>query len=182
VGSISFWVAGNIVDGGGAPDNTDYWKTMSFTVRGPSEAPVNQSRQVISSTGDYAGLYGPKDNAAAEEQARQDALSENVMDNGVVWFFTSLVALIIGGVLQREILERKHGTGPSHLDKQLAYPEGLRRGLLSLGLALLGLYWLDNGAGAYMWTTAMFCSAWAAYGVYRTVLAARTPPTVMDLL
>ena len=53
---------------------------------------------------------------------------------------------------------------------------------MSIGLALLGLYWLAEGAGSYLWTTAFFCSAWAAYGVYRTVLAARTPPTPKDIM
>ena len=104
------------------------------------------------------------------------------MSNGTTWFFISLVALIVGGIFQREILERKHGTGPSHLDKQLAYPEGLRRGILSIVLAILGLYWLDNDAGGHLWATAFFCSAWAAYGVYRTVLAAQTPPTDKDMM
>ncbi|HIF04359.1 MAG TPA: hypothetical protein EYQ80_02815 [Candidatus Poseidoniales archaeon] len=104
------------------------------------------------------------------------------MASGITWFFTTLVALLVGGVVQREILERKHDTGPAHLDKQLAYPEGLRRGSMSIGLALLGLYWLAEGAGSYLWTTAFFCSAWAAYGVYRTILSARTPPTPKDIM
>ena len=182
VGDVIFWLAGNMVDGGGAPDTTDYWNTLSFVISSPSEtsAAADQSTRVISE-GDYS-LFEVHDDSAAIEQARQDELSENVMASGSSWFFTTLVALIVGGVLQREILERKHGTGPSHLDRQLAYPEGLRRGLLSAGLAILGLYWLDGGEGAYLWATAFFCSAWAAYGVYRTVLSTRTPPSVKDIM
>lgn len=182
VGDVIFWMAGNMVDGEGAPDETDYWNTLSFVVNAPSEtsAAADQNTRVISE-GDKS-LFDATDDSKAIEKAEQDALSKAVMASGITWFFTTLVALLVGGVVQREILERKHDTGPAHLDKQLAYPEGLRRGSMSIGLALLGLYWLAEGAGSYLWTTAFFCSAWAAYGVYRTVLAARTPPTPKDIM
>ena len=182
LGDVTFWMAGNMVDGAGAPDDQDMWNTLSFVIDSPSEtsAAANQSTRVIS-VGDYS-LFEEHDDAAALEQAEQDALSKVVMAGGITWFFTSLVALIIGGVVQKEILERRLDTGPDHLDKQLAYPEGLRRGLLAIGLALLGLHWMASDAGAYLWTTALFCSAWAAYGVYRTILAARTAPTPKDMM
>ena len=104
------------------------------------------------------------------------------MDAGVTWFFITLTALLVGAIFQKEILERKYDTGPAHLDRQLAYPEGLRRGLLTIAFALLGLNWLAGGSAAYLWSVAFFCSAWAAYGVYRTILAARTPPTAKDMM
>lgn len=182
VGDVTFWMAGNMVDGGGAPDDQDHWNTLSFVINSPAEAgaATDESARVIS-VGDYS-LFEQKEDHAALEQAEQDALSEVVMASGITWFFTSLVALIVGGVVQREILERKHGTGPDHLDRQLAYPEALRRGLLAVGLGLLGLHWMAAGQGAHLYATALFCSVWAAYGVYRTVLAARTPPTAMDMM
>ena len=91
-------------------------------------------------------------------------------------------ALLVGAVVQNEILERKYDTGPAHLDSQLAYPEGLRRGSFAVGFALLGLYWMAGDSAAYLWLTAFFCSAWAGFGVYRTVLAARTPPAAKDMM
>ncbi len=180
-GYVAFWLAGNIVDGAGAPDTTDYWNTMHFGIESETDAVWTGATQVIESTSN-PDLLKQKDDSAAEEKARQEALSKEVMNNGATWFFISLIALIVGGLFQREILERRHGTGPAHLDKQLAYPEGLRRGILSVGLALLALYWLKYDGGAHLWGTAFFCSAWAAYGLYRTILAARTPPTHMDIM
>ncbi len=180
-GYVSFWLAGNVVDGEGAPDDKDYWSTVHFGVDSVADSAWTNATQVIQATSDPTWLE-EKDDSAAEEKARQDALSKEVMNNGTTWFFISLIALIVGGVFQRELLERKHGTGPAHLDKQLAYPEGLRRGLLSISLALLALYWLKNDGGAHLWGTSFFCSAWAAYGLYRTVLAARTPPTHKDIM
>jgi len=177
-GYVKFWLAGNIVDGGGAPDTTDYWLTSHFGIDSVADTVWTNATQVIEAIKDLP----EGDNSAAEEKARQDALSKEVMNNGATWFFISLVALIVGGIFQREILERKHDTGPSHLDKQLAYPEGIRRGILAIGLAVLGLYWLKHDAGGHLWGTAFFCSAWAAYGVYRTILAARTPPKHMDIM
>ena len=35
VGAISFWLAGNSVDGSGVPDEGDYWNLLSFTVNAP---------------------------------------------------------------------------------------------------------------------------------------------------
>ena len=116
------------------------------------------------------------------EIEHQKAISEAVMDTGITWFFLTLTALLVGAVVQKEILERKYDTGPDHLDSQLAYPEGLRRGLLTVGFALLGLHWLSDDSAAYLWATAFFCSVWAGYGVYRTALAARTPPAAKDMM
>jgi len=104
------------------------------------------------------------------------------MHNGIIWFFITLTALLVGAIVQKEILERKYDTGPDHLDRQLAYPEGLRRGLLTIGFAFLGLYLLAGDAEAYLWSTTFFCSAWAGYGVYRTILAAKTPPKANDMM
>ena len=181
-GDVSFWIAGNMVNGDGAPNADDHWNTLSFIVNSPSEtsASSDQSTRVISS-GDHS-LFDQEVDAEALEIEHQKAISEAVMDTGVTWFFITLTALLVGALVQKEILERKYDTGPAHLDRQLAYPEGLRRGLLTVGFAFLGLYWMAGGSAAYLWTTALFCSAWAAYGVYRTSLAARTPPTAKDMM
>jgi len=182
VGDVAFWIAGNMVNDDGAPNSDDNWNTLSFVVNSPSQtsASSDQSTRVISS-GDHS-LFDQEVDEVALEIEHQHAVSEVVMDTGVTWFFISLTALLVGAVVQKEILERKFDTGPAHLDSQLAYPEGLRRGILAVGFALLGLYLLSGDSAAYLWSTAFFCSVWAGYGVYRTALAARTPPTVKDMM
>jgi len=182
VGDVAFWIAGNMVNDDGAPNSDDNWNTLSFVVNSPSQtsASSDQSTRVISS-GDHS-LFDQEVDEVALEIEHQHAVSEVVMDTGVTWFFISLTALLVGAVVQKEILERKFDTGPAHLDSQLAYPEGLRRGILAVGFALLGLYLLSGDSAAYLWSTAFFCSVWAGYGVYRTSLAARTPPTVKDMM
>jgi hypothetical protein len=182
VGDVAFWIAGNMVNDDGAPNSDDNWNTLSFVVNSPSQtsASSDQSTRVISS-GDHS-LFDQEVDEVALEIEHQHAVSEVVMDTGVTWFFISLTALLVGAVVQKEILERKFNTGPAHLDSQLAYPEGLRRGILAVGFALLGLYLLSGDSAAYLWSTAFFCSVWAGYGVYRTALAARTPPTVKDMM
>ena len=141
---------------------------------------ADESTRVISS-GDHS-LFDQEVDAEALEIEHQHAVSEVVMNNGVTWFFISLTALLVGAVVQNEILERKYDTGPAHLDRQLAYPEGLRRGALAVGFGFLGLHWMAGDGASYLWATAFFCCAWAAFGVYRTILAARTPPKAKDMM
>ncbi len=182
LGDVTFWVVGNMVNNDGAPNSDDNWNALSFVINSPSQtsSATDQSTRVISS-GDHS-LFDQEVDEEALEIEHQQAVSEVVMDTGVTWFFISLTALLVGAVVQNEILERKYDTGPAHLDSQLAYPEGLRRGSLAVGFALLGLYWMAGDSAAYLWLTAFFCSAWAGFGVYRTVLAARTPPAAKDMM
>jgi hypothetical protein len=182
-GSVTFWLAGNAVDGSLAPDAGDSWNLLTFVINSPSEttASTDQSTRVIS-VGDYDSLFIVEEDPAALEAENQRKLSLSVVNGGMAWYLTTLVALIFGGVVQKEILERKHESGPDHLAKELAYPQGIRRGVVCIGLGLLGLKWLADGAGEYLWATAFLCSVWAAYGVYRTVLAAKTPPRVHDIM
>ena len=182
IGDVAFWVIGNMGNNDGAPNSDDHWNALSFVINSPSatNSSSDQSTRVLSS-GDQS-LFDQEVDAEALEIERQKAISEDVMQNGITWFFITLTALLVGSIVQKEILERKYQTGPAHLDRQLAYPEGLRRGLLSVGFALLGLYWLSEDAAVYLWATSIFCSVWAAYGVYRTILAAKTPPTHKDMM
>ena len=118
-----------------------------------------------------------------------------------MFFWTSLVALIVGGVFQREILERRYGEGPEYLAKELAYPEVLRRVSYTLFSFYLGCRWVVNDATlefppqalvgedagvtdlTYFTIGSMFfISAWSAYGVYRTIRSASTKPKVKDIL
>ena len=183
VGGITFWVAGNAVDGSQAPDAGDNWNTLSFVINAPSEtsAQADQSTRVIS-VGDYESLFVSEVTPEQLEAERQTALSHTVMDAGALWWVTTLVALIVGGVFQREMMDRKLGIRPAHLDKQLAYPQGIRRGVLALGMFTVGMVWQTGGQSWPLIVFAYFCAAWAAYGVYRTVYAAKTPPTAADIM
>lgn len=183
IGDVTFYLAGNSVDGHGANDDGDAWNLLSFTINTPSStsAQADLTTRVIS-VGDYQSLFVSEPDPAAIEHERQLELAESVFTTGNTLFFSSLCVLIVGAVFQREILERKNGDGPTHLAKELAYPEGLKRGLISVVMFLVGLNWLASGAEAYLYAPAIFCGFWAAYGVYRTVLSARAEPVVMDIL
>ncbi len=84
---------------------------------------------------------------------------------------------------------------------ELAYPQAIRRGLLSIGSFLVGVRMLssDTEIGfppasivhegtritdltGFLIGCAFFLSAWAAYGVYRTILATRVKREVKDIL
>ena len=104
-------------------------------------------------------------------------------------------------VLQREVLERRYDEGPEFLASELAYPQAIRRSVLSIASFVIGVRWMasdasisfppssivEEGTRAVDLTVfsigcAFFLSAWAAYGVYRTILAARSEPQVKDIL
>ena len=62
------------------------------------------------------------------------------------------------------------GGGPPHLDKSLAIPQGLRRGALAAGLAVLFAYLVDDGQPWGYALVAGMLTLWAIYGVYRTIV------------
>ena len=183
IGDAPFFLAGNSVDGQGANDASDAWNLLSFTINSPSStsAQADLTTRVIS-VGDYQSLFVSEPDPAAREHERQLQLAESVFTTGNTLFFSSLCVLIVAAVFQREIIERKDGDGPTHLAKELAYPEGLKRGMISVVMFLVGLNWLATGAPAYLYAPAIFCGFWAAYGVYRTVLSAKAEPVVKDIL
>ena len=61
----------------------------------------------------------------------------------------------------------------------LAMPQGIRRGVMTLGLAI-GFGW------AIVWFRGINghrnCMLWGVFGVYRTVVQARAEPEDMDLV
>ena len=183
-GPVSFWLAGNSVDGGGANDDSDHWNLLSFVVNEPGATDA-QSEQGLStrviSVGDYDSLFVSEEDPEQLERERQAELADGVFSTGNTLYFTSLLALIIGAVFQREFLERKRGEGPPWLPKELAYPQGLRRGITAALFFLLGLYWMSNDEPTYMTGPAIFVGFWAAYGVYRTARATRQQPTEPEI-
>ena len=181
-GYLSFYLAGNSVDDSGANDAGDHWNLLSFVINSPSttSAQAELGTRTIS-VGDYNSLFVSEPDEEALAHERQLEIAEGVFVTGNALYFTSLIALIIGAVVQKEIMERKRGEGPEWLAKELAYPQGLRRAITSAVTFLLGLYWISNGESAYLYGLSLFISLWAAYGVYRTVLAAKREPKVMDI-
>jgi hypothetical protein len=90
--------------------------------------------------------------------------------------------IIIAAVIQGEFYERRFGGGPTHLDKSLAVPQGLRRGVLASGLAILFAYLVDDGQPWGYALVAGMLTLWAIYGVYRTIVQARAPKEYTDLV
>ena len=142
VGSVQFWLAGNSVDGAGIPDDMDYWNILSFSINSPGTITTDESGATLEtrtiSVGTYDSLFLIEVSDEQLEQERQDALSNRVFSQGNLFYWTSLTALIIGAVVQREILERKYDDGPDFLASELAYPQAFRRFALSaISLSLI---------------------------------------------
>ncbi len=195
VGIVQFWLAGNSVDGAGIPDDMDYWNILSFSINPPGTITTDESGSTLEtrtiSVGTYDSLFLIEVTDEQLEKERQDELSRNIFSQGNLFYWTSLTALIIGAVVQKEILERRYDDGPDFLASELAYPQGFRRAAVSALSFYFGVNWASTSTPLtfqgvdftdFATGSAFFISAWAAYGVYRTILAARTAPDVMDVL
>jgi len=195
VGAVQFWIAGNSVDGGGIPDEMDYWNILSFSINSPGTITTDESGATLEtrtiSVGTYDSLFLIEVSEGQLEQERQNALSHRVFSQGNLFYWTSLTALIIGAVVQREILERKYDDGPDFLASELAYPQAFRRFVVSAISFYLAVGWSNSDSSLrfqgvdftdFATGTAFFISAWAAYGIYRTILAARSEPEVKDVM
>ncbi len=195
VGPVQFWLAGNSVDGGGIPDDADYWNLLSFSINAPGTVTTSESSSTLEtrtiSVGTYDILFVIEESEEQLEQERQNALAAKVFSQGNLFYWTSLVALLVGAVVQREILERRYGEGPEYLASELAYPQGARRGLVASVSFYFGVSWSASDQSMafqgvdfseFAIGTAFFICAWAAYGVYRSVIAARKEPKVRDLM
>jgi hypothetical protein len=205
LGQINFWLAGNSVDGAGIPDENDYWNLLSFSINPPGTISNDESDSTLQtrtiSVGDYNSLFVLEVSDEQIEQERQDELSQKMFTQGNLFFWTSLVALIVGGVFQRELLERRYGEGPEYLARELAYPEVIRRLSATIISFYLAYRWYSNdaiiefppqslvgeGAGVtdltdFIIGCLFFISAWSAYGVYRTIRSTNTEPKVKDIM
>ena len=204
-GHVHFWLAGNSVNGDGAPGDDDWWNVLSFTINSPDTIESGDSGATLEtrtvSVGDYDTLFLIEESEAQREAERQEALSHRVFTQGNLFFWTSLTALLVGALVQREILERKYDDGPEFLATELAYPQALRRALMSIASFLIAIRWassetpiyfpppavVEEGTKvtdltAFLTGSAFLASALFAYGVYRTILAAKVSPDVKDRL
>lgn len=186
-GPVHFSLVGNSVDSSGLPDEGDYWNILTFSINAPGtitegdNAAILQTRTIA--VGDYETLFVLEESEAEKEAKRQEALSNTIFEKGNLFYWTSLTALLVGAVFQREIMERRYQTGPEHLAMELAYPQGVRRGLVALLAFYLAVDWTANGGqGDFIIGVTWVIAAWASYGVYRTVRSAQAEPTVHDVM
>ena len=205
LGPVHFWVVGNSVNGDGAPGDEDWWNILTFTVNAPGTIESGDSGATLEtrtvSVGDYDTLFVIEESEAQREAERQEALSHRVFTQGNLFFWTSLTALLVGALVQREILERRYDDGPEFLAMELAYPQAIRRSLMSIASFLVAIRWASSETPIYfpppavveegtkitdltdfLIGCAFLASALFAYGVYRTILAARKDPEVKDRL
>ena len=182
LGDVHFSLAGNVVDGSGAPDAGDHWTTLSFTVSAPGTATADEDVSLRTiSVGDYDSLFGQKSDAQIEAE-KQAEIAGNYFDQGNLYFWTTLSILIIAAVIQGEFYERRFGGGPPHLDMSLAVPQGIRRGVVTLALAI-GFGWAVDTELPWGYTLVIaMCMLWGIFGVYRTVVQARAEKEAMDLI
>lgn len=185
-GDIHFWIAGNSVNGDGAPGDDDYWNMLSFTINAPETIQQDDTSATLEtrtiSVGAYDALFLIEESPEAEEQERQARIAESVFSNGNQLYWASLVALIVGAVFQRELLERRYGEGPEPLAMELAYPQAFRRSIAAILSLYIAVNWTADGNNWFLTGVAYFCAAWALYGVYRTILAARAPVKAGDMM
>ena len=185
--TILFSIAGNSVNGDGIPNEYDYWNVLTFSINPPGTIAAGDGDATLQTrtiaVGDYQTLFVLEESEAEKEKERQKNLSDRVFESGNLFYWTSLTALIVGAVFQREILERRHGPGPEYLAMELAYPQGVRRGLVAVIAFFFAVDWSANGGQHdFVIGCAWFIAAWASYGVYRTVRSAKAEPTVHDVM
>ena len=185
IGDVRFQLVGNAVNGNGVFDDGDHWNVLSFMISAPDSSAGDdvQDRDVRTiSVGDYESLFVAEVDPEAEEAARQEELAHAFFDNGNLYYWTTLSIFIIGAVVQGEFYERRFGGGAEHLDRSLAIPQGVRRGLLTAALALGFAAALEAGISwGYLLVLGMV-TLWAGYGVHRTIAQAMADPKPKDLV
>ena len=185
VGIIAFQLVGNAVNGDGLPDENDHWNILSFSISAP-DTTTNDDEDGLAlrtiSVGDYDSLFVADVDPAELEAERQQHIADQYFDNGNLFYWTTLSVLLIAAVFQGEFYERKFGGGPPHLDRSLAIPQGIRRSIVSILLTALFAFMIREGfAYGYPLVVGML-ALWAIFGVYRTIVQARTEKKYTDLV
>lgn len=185
MGPANFQLVGNAVNGNGNFDEGDKWNILAFTINEPGDTEVATNEDVslrTISVGDYESLFVAEEDPEAVEAERQEGIAHNFFANGNLYYWTTLSMIIIAAVIQGEFYERRFGGGPTHLDKSLAVPQGLRRGVLASALAVLFAYLVDNDQPWGYALVAGMLTLWAIFGVYRTIVQARAAKEYTDLV
>ena len=93
IGSVSFQLVGNAVNGNGQFDGGDLWNILSFSISAPESTYEDdeENRQLRTiSVGDYDSLFIAEEDPAAVEAARQEEIAEDFFNNGNL-FYLSLI-------------------------------------------------------------------------------------------
>ncbi len=181
-GDAHFSLAGNIVDLSGAPDAGDHWTLLTFTVNAPDTATADADVSLRTiSVGDYESLFGQKSPEEIEAE-KQAEIADEYFVQGNLYFWTTLSILIVAAVIQGEFYERRFGGGPPHLDMRLALPQGIRRGVLTLGMAIAFGWAVDTALPWGYTLVILMCLLWGVFGVYRTVVQARAVENPSDMV
>ena len=185
IGSVSFQLVGNAVNGNGQFDGGDLWNILSFSISSPDSTYTDDTEGLqlrTISVGDYDSLFVADEDPAAIEAARQEGIAEDFFNNGNLFYWTTLSIIIIGAVVQGEFYERRFGGGPPHLDMSLAVPQGVRRGILAVVTILMFAWSIDSSQAWGIILVIGMLMLWAIFGVYRTVVQARAPKQYTDLV
>ena len=183
VGEIHFAMAGNAVDGMDGANAADAWNLLSFTSSAPGTAATDDNESLATKTvsvGDYDALFVTEKDPEALEAERQEELALDYFEWGNIYFWSTLSILLIAAVVQGEFYERRFGGGPIHLDMSIAVPQGILKGVISLGLLIgFGWAWDDGQAWGTLLVIGML-TLWGAYSTYRVLAQAQAPATDMD--
>ena len=184
-GDVNFQLVGNAVNGNGNFDSGDHWNILSFIISSPGtatndEADAQDLRTI--SVGDFETLFVAEEDPEAIEAERQAEIAEDFFEYGNIYYWFTLSIILVGAVVQGQFYEKKFSGGPPHLDMRIAVPQGIRRGLLSIVLAVVFAWTIDSGMSwGYNLVTGML-TLWALFGVYRTIVQARAPEKSIDLI
>ena len=183
VGEIHFLMAGNAVNGKDGADSGDAWNLLPFSSSAPGTASAETADSLATKTvsvGDYDALFVTEKDPEALESERQEALALSYFEWGNIYFWSTLSILLIAAVVQGEFYERRFGGGPSHLDISIAVPQGIIKGVITLGL-LIGFGWAWDNSQA--WGTLLvigMMTLWSGYSTYRIIAQAQAPANDMD--
>ena len=133
------------------------------------------------SVGDYESLFGQKSPEEIEAE-KQAEIADEYFVQGNLYFWTTLAILIVAAVIQGEFYERRFGGGPPHLDMRLALPQGIRRGVLTLGMAIAFGWAVDTALPWGYTLVILMCLLWGVFGVYRTIVQARAVENPSDMV
>ncbi|HJM66398.1 MAG TPA: choice-of-anchor V domain-containing protein [Candidatus Thalassarchaeaceae archaeon] len=186
VGGVVFHVAGNSINDNDQADDGDFWNVLSFSINPPGTITNSGDSESLAtrtvSVGTYQNLFVAEITEEQLEEEMQLELSSEVFMKGNIYYWSSLIMLILGAVIQREVMERKRGESPEFLASELAYPQMLKFSTVAALLFYLGVMMKSNDSSIVIWGSSLFCSLWASYGVYRTWLAMNSEPTPDDIM
>ena len=183
---IDFVLIGNAVNGANGNDDGDHWNILDFQIDPDSSAAAGEPGEEplirTLAVGDYEALFTSAEDPEAIEATEQQANMDWIFVNGTIAYFATLAILLLGAMVQYEFYERRFGGGPPHLDMTLAVPQGIRRTIAATVALYLAISGFVEGWAAWMNWIFLSLAVFAAYGIYRTILMARSPALTDDVV